>query len=117
MVANVWTEAAFNSNAWDFLTAGTSLNPNTKWIGQGESVISLKELIKWPPGATSNPSAVTASRSDVIMSNLDGNVLNAVIQSTLIGVGGKLIRKIAKKPLRMGNQLLKTAGLRDMIRM
>ena len=115
MVANVWTEAAFRNNAWDFLTAGTALNPNTRWIGQGEATISLKELIKWPAGATTG-STVTASRGEVVWENLEGEWLNAVIQSTLIGVGGKLIRKLARKPIRMGNRLLKTAGLRDMVR-
>ena len=116
MIANVWSKALFQNDAWTFLTAGTPLNPDARWIGQGEAVISLKELIMWPPGATSNGSRVTASRLEVIQNNVSGEWFNAAIQSTLIGVGGRVLRKVARKPIRMGNKLLKQAGLRSMVR-
>ena len=115
MVANVWTQAAFKNDAWTFLTAGTALNPSARWIGQGEAVISLKELISWPAGATAG-STVTASRGEVIWNNLESEWFSAVINSTLIGVGGKVLRKVARKPIRMGNKLLKQVGIRDMVR-
>ena len=116
MIANVWTNALFKNDAWTFLTAGTALNPDARWIGQGEEVISLKELIMWPPGATSDPSRVTSSRLEVIQNNVSGEWFNATIQSALIGVGGRVLRKVARKPIRMGNKLLKQAGLRSMVR-
>ena len=119
MIANVWTNALFKNDAWTFLTAGTALNPDARWIGQGEDVISLKELIMWPPGATTGgveAGAVTASRLEVIQNNASGEWFNATIQSTLIGVGGRVLRKVARKPIRMGNKLLKQAGLRSMVR-
>jgi hypothetical protein len=115
MIANVWSKAFFQNDAWTFLTAGTVLNPDARWIGQGESVISLKELIMWPAGATEG-SGVTASRLEVIQNNVSGEWFNATIQSTLIGVGGRVLRKVARKPIRMGNKLLKQVGLRSMVR-
>ena len=115
MIANVWTNALFKNDAWTFLTAGTALNPTARWTGQGENVISLKELIMWAPGATEG-SGVTASRLEVIQNNVSGEWFNATIQSTLIGVGGRVLRKVARKPIRMGNKLLKQVGLRSMVR-
>jgi len=116
MIANVWTNALFQNDAWTFLTAGTALNPDANWTGQGENVISLKELIMWPFSATGNGQAVTASRLEVIQNNVSGEWFNATIQSTLIGVGGRVLRKVARKPIAMGNKLLKQAGLRSMVR-
>jgi hypothetical protein len=104
MIANVWSKAFFQNDAWTFLTAGTVLNPDARWIGQGESVISLKELIMWTAGATEG-SGVTASRLEVIQNNVSGEWFNATIQSTLIGVGGRVLRKVARKPIAMGNKL------------
>jgi hypothetical protein len=115
MIANVWTEALFNNDAWSFLTAGTALNPDAKWTGQGTSVMSLKELIMWPSSATGGTMSGD-SRLEVIQNNISGEWFNATIQSTLIGVGGKLLRKVARKPIAMGNKLLKQAGLRSMVR-
>jgi len=115
MVANVWTTALFQNDAWSFLTAGTVLNPDTSWTGQGTTVMSLKELIMWPASATGG-SMEGDTRLEVITSNFKGAWFNAFYQSTLIGVGGKLLRKVARKPIRMGNKLLKQAGLRSMVR-
>jgi len=115
MIANVWSEALFKNNAWDFLTAGTPLNPDTRWIGQGEARISLRELVTWPPGATTG-STVTASRLEVITDNISGEWFPTVVNSTLIGVGATVLRKFARKPIRMGNKILKQVGLRDMVR-
>ena len=115
LVANVWSEALFKNDAWTFLTAGTPLNPDTRWIGQGETVVSLRELVTWPPGASSG-SGVTASRLEVISNNVKGEWFPAVVQSVLIGAGGKVLRKVARKPIRIGNKFLKQFGLRDMVR-
>jgi len=115
LIANVWSNALFKNDVWSFLTAGTALNPATKWTAQGEEVISLKELIQWPSSATDG-SGVTSSRLEVIQNNVSGEWFPAVIQSTLIGVGGTVLRRVARKPIRMGNKLLKQVGLRSMVR-
>jgi len=117
MQANVWTSAAFNQDAWTFLTAGTVLNPDTKWTAQGEKRISLRELLTWPASATENGSAITSSRLEVIQKNLMGNVFNAVVQTTLIGFGFKFAKKILRKPISQGNRLIKMAGVADVVRL
>ena len=115
MIANVGTQAMFNSNAWDFLTAGTQLNPNTKWTGQGSNVISLKELIVWPSSATGGSYAGMSS-SEIIMDNLKKNAVNAGLQALIIPVGFRVGRRLLSRHIRMGNKLLKQAGLRGMVR-
>jgi len=70
----------------------------------------------WPFSATADGQANTASRLEVIQNNVSGEWFNATIQSTLIGVGGRVLRKVARKPIAMGNKLLKQAGLRSMVR-
>jgi len=116
MIANVGTQAMFNSNAWDFLTAGTTLNPNTKWTGQGSQVISLKELIAWPSSATGG-SFAGMSQGEVIMQNVKENALQAGISALLIPVGFKVGRRLLRRPISMGNKLLKQAGLRSVVRL
>jgi len=115
MIANVWSKALFNSDAWTFLTAGTPLNPDTNWTAQGTTVVSLRELVTWPSTATGGAMAGD-SRLDVITSNIKGEWFPSVINSTLIGVGATVLRKFARKPIRMGNKILKQVGLRDMVR-
>jgi len=116
MQANVWTSAAFKQDAWSFLTAGTVLNPDTRWTAQGESKISLRELLTWPASATEGTS-ITSSRLEVIQKNLTGNVFNAVVQTTLIGLGFKFAKKILRKPISQGNRLIKMAGVADVVRL
>ena len=116
MIANVGTQAMFNTNAWDFLTAGTTLNPNTKWTAQGTKVISLKELIAWPSSATGG-SMAGMSAGEVIMSNVKENALQAGISALLIPVGFKVGRRLLRRPISMGNKLLKQAGLRSVVRL
>jgi len=116
MQANVWTSAAFNTNVYDFFTAGTILNPDTKWTGQGSTVISARELFVWPASATGG-SYAGDSRLEVIQKNLKGNIFNAVIQTSLIGFGFKFAKKILRKPIAQGNRLIKMAGVADVVRL
>ena len=118
MQANVWISAAFKMDTWNFFTAGTALNPSTKWTGQGEERISFKELLTWPFSATADGQKVTASRLEVIMQNLGGaTVIDSVVKSALIGVGFTVAKKALRKPLNQGNKLLKMGGVSDMVRL
>ena len=115
---SIWTEAAFNSNPWDFLTAGTAINPNTKWTGQGESVISARELLMWPSSAVAggNVNAAGNSRFDVVSNNIKGELFGAILKTAGVGVGFKVARKLLSKPRRQINQGLKAAQLNTMIK-
>ena len=115
MLANVGTMAIANTSAWDFFTAGTALNPGTKWTGQGSSVISLKELIQWPSSATGG-SYAGDTRSQVLMKNLADNWLNAAWQAAIIPIGFKFGRRILRRPITMGNRLIAQAGLKGVIK-
>lgn len=115
LIANVATQAAFNSGAWDFLTAGTNLNPNTKWTGQGSTVLSLKELMNWSPSRVAG-SYAGMSGGEVIMSNLKDNALQAAFSAAIIPIGFKMGRRLLRRPITMGNRLLKQAGLRSVVK-
>lgn len=115
---SIWTEAAFNSSPWDFLTAGTALNPSTKWTGQGESVITAKEFLMWPSSAVSggDVNAVGNSRLEVVANNLKGGVVGALVRTAGVGIGFKVARKLLAKPRRQINAGLKAAQLNSMIK-
>lgn len=115
LIANAGSQAAFNTNAWEFLTAGTQLNPNTSWTGQGTKTISLKELIAWPSSATGGTMA-GMSQGQVVMSNLKENWMNAVISAVVIPVSFRVSKRLLRRPIAMGNKLLKQGGLRGMVK-
>lgn len=125
MLANVGTKAAFNLSAYDFITDG--------W-GQGSSSatsygqISLYEMIYgntvtmaalpssgYGLGQTTT-SLSTQSNADVVISNLQNNWMPAVVQSVAIPVGFRVGKRLLRKPIAMGNKLLKQAGLRSMVK-
>ena len=111
LFANILTEAAFKTDAWNFLTAGTSLNPGTKWTGQGATVVSLKELVTWPTSAHSPGAYSGSSRGDIIMGNLSKNWLDAGFKSLMLGIGFKAGKKILSKPRRIVNKNLKMLSI------
>ena len=49
--ANILSNLATNSSAWDFLTAGTPINPDTITGGDGTYRLTLKEIIDWTGGS------------------------------------------------------------------
>lgn len=113
---SVLTDAAFKTNPWDFVTAGTAINPDTRWTGQGQNVVSLRELITWPTSATGGARA-GETRLQVITNNLSGDALvKAAISSVGIGVGFKFGKKLLRKPISQGNRLLKMAGLESVVK-
>jgi len=125
MLANVGTNAAFNLSAWDFVTDGWGAGATTKATGANQ--LSAWEMIYgnassttsvYLPGAGGSQSITVTpgSNADVVMQNLRNNWLPAVIQGVAIPVGFKVGRKMLRKPIAMGNKLLKTAGLRSMVR-
>ena len=113
----IWTEAAFQMNPWDFLTAGTPLS-SAKWTGQGETVISARELLMWPSSAVGggDTSAAGNSRLAVVGENLRGQALPAIVKTIGVGIGFKVAKKLLAKPRRQINAGLKAAQLNTMIK-
>ena len=120
MLANVGTKAAFNLSAWDFVTDG--------W-GQGSSSataygqLSLYEMIygntvslTLPSGGGYQTGLSTTSNTDVVWSNIQNNWGPALMQSIAIPVGFRVGKRLLRRPISMGNKLLKQAGLRSMVK-
>ena len=123
MLANVGTKAAFNLSAWDVVTDG--------W-GQGASSatnygqLSLYEMIYGNTvklaalpssgGSGYTTSLSTQSNTDVVLNNLQNNWMPALVQSVGIPVAFRVSKRLLRRPISMGNKLLKQAGLRSMVK-
>ena len=123
MLANVGTKAAFGLSAWDWVSDG--------W-GQGSSSataygqLSLYEMIYGntvrmaalpSAGGSGYTTGLSAqSNADVVLTNLQNNWMPAVVQSVAIPVGFRVGKRLLRKPISMGNKLLKQAGLRSMVK-
>ena len=115
LVGNVVTQGLFNSNMWDFFTAGTVLNQDTPWTAQGTSTISFRELIGWPGSATAG-AGVTSSRLDVISENIRNNGVMMVMSLVGVKVGGKFLKKQLRPTFTQVNKLIEMGGMQNTVR-
>ena len=109
LFANILSEAAFNESAWNFLTAGPKLNPNAPWTGGaqgGSKVLSLKEIMNWHSGRVGGAYAGMGP-TEVMLSNLKENWLEAGFNAIVLGAGFKIGSKMLAKPRRVVNKNLK----------
>ena len=123
MLANVGTKAAFGLSAWDWATDGWQAGSST---ATGTGQLSLYEMIYgnkskqisigYGGGTTTTTTLTAGSNADIVMENLKNNWLPAMISSVTIPVGFKVGRKLLRRPISMGNKLLKQAGLRGMVK-
>lgn len=127
MLANVGTKAAFNLSAKDWLMDGWTAGSTGSALGAGQ--LSLHELI-YGNNVTmlgfTNPQTgqqygggtvpQTISNTDVVMTNLRNNWMPAVIQSVAIPVGWRLGKRLLRRPINMGNKMLKQVGLRSVVK-
>ena len=127
MIANVGTMAAFNLSAWDFLSDGWTTASAGKAHGLGQ--ISLHELIYGNYATTAavsmagggysgggSTTLTTTGNSAIVMANLQNNAFPAIIQAVAIPVGFRVGKRLLRRPIAMGNKLLKQAGLRSMVK-
>ena len=118
----------FNLSAWDFLTDGWTAGSAGKAYGPGQ--LSLHEMIYgnystgvpltlggYGSGTTSKPALSTGTNADVVVENIKNNWVPALIQSAVIPVGFRVGKRIMRRPIRMGNKLLKQAGLRSVVKL
>ena len=123
MLANVGTKAAFNLSAYEFITDGWGQGSSSA-TGYGQ--ISLYEMIYGntvrmaalpSAGGSGYTTGLSAqSNTDVVISNLQNNWMPALVQSVAIPVGFRVGKRLLRKPISMGNKLLKQAGLRSMVK-
>ena len=124
LLANVGSKAAFGLSAWDFISDGWGASSTTKATGANQ--LSLWEMVYGnaassttlylPSGQSQTVTMTPGSNAEVVMQNLQNNWMPAVIQSVAIPVGFRVGKRLLRKPIRMGNKLLKQAGLRGMVK-
>ena len=109
--ANILSEGLFGTNAYEFVTAGTFLNPNSPIRADGTSRLTLQEMINWK-GDSGNVGSSHAAEygtgiGGVLMSNLKKNWFEIMIKTTIAGFGFKVLPKLMRKPIANANKLLK----------
>ena len=111
ILANTVSKNVTGLGTYDFLTAGTALNPNrgiSGWGATGDvhrNMVTLKELTQMRQ--TSGQSIPSA-----LMGNIQANWLPLTISVIAIPVVAKVAKKALRKPLLTPvNRLLKQTGL------
>ena len=127
---NVWTNALFNVNPFEFVTG--IVDGNYAPGRDGGSRITIPEMLgAGPGGAGGNFGTFAADLPEAISRNLSGgwshtggtDMMSAVgglvmpaIQTALIGAGFKFGLKLTRKPRSAVNRQLKMLGLGDTVR-
>jgi hypothetical protein len=109
MLLNVASQAAFNTNAWQFLTS--------KGVA-GSSTITLQELMTPENRFYDNPNiAGVQGASHYITTNLKKNWLGAAGMMILIPVGFKFGKNLARPAISRTNRLLNKAGVGSTVKL
>ena len=58
----------------------------------------------------------TQNNLDVVIANLQNNWMPAVVKAVAIPASFRIGKRLLRKPIAMGNKLLKQAGLRSMVK-
>lgn len=126
MLANVGTKAAFNLSAKDWIMDGWAAgSTSATQFGQlslyemiyGNTVQLIAPVAMAGGGYSTGTTGVSPqSNTDVIIANIQANWMPAVIQSVAIPVGWRLGKRLLRRPINMGNKLLKQVGLRSVVK-
>jgi hypothetical protein len=113
LVANSVSNNIAGIGIWDFLTAGTSLNPSrgmSGWAASGDphhNIITLRELFagKQTSGQSIN---------DAVTQNFKANWLPMTVAVVGIPIVANVATKLLRKPVILpANRMLKSVGLKD----
>jgi hypothetical protein len=120
VVANATTQAFFGTNVWNFFTDG--------WFGRsspgtGNSwSLSMKELVNGALGGenlgSNNSYGMTSGWAGkgvmgAVQKNLKDNGAQAVATVIIAPVAAKLVKRLARGPIRDMNKLLKMSGVQS----
>ena len=104
-------------NPWDFLMSEEG-SPGSSYK------ITLNEILGRGSGTGSGVYGPTASKLgigtgalDMVAHNFRQNWVEATIQSTLLGVGFNVAKKLTRKPRGMANKMLRQLGVGDTVRL
>jgi len=131
MLANVATSGLFNlslkdwaMDGWTAGSTGLAAHPNQLSLYEmiyGNASQTVSVALPGGGGYGTGPSSTTmtltpGSNTEVITQNARANMFPMITQSILIPVGFRVGKRFLRKPIRMGNKLLKQAGLRQMVK-
>ena len=121
LVGNIITETVFNSNMWDFFTAGSGLPFSQEFAkSDGTMKVTLLELIQWKGDASNVGSAFGTEfgtgRMDVIKQNLQANLLGGVLTLAGVKVGSKILKKQLRPTFKQVNQVIDMSGFGQMVK-
>ena len=113
LVANSVSKNVAGLGAWDFFTAGTSLNANrgmSGWAASGDAhrnMVTLREIL-----AGEQTSGQTIP--EAFMGNIKANWLPLTIAVIGIPIAANVATKLLRKPLILpANRMLKSIGVKD----
>ena len=120
VVANATTQAFFGTNVWSFFTDGWFGRPAS---GSGNSwTLSMHELVNGAIGGANIGSNNSYGMSSAwgskgvmgaVQKNLKDNGAQAVATVVLAPVAAKLVKRLARGPIRDMNKLLKMSGVQS----
>jgi len=116
LVANAVSKNIAGLGAWDFLTAGTSLNTRgaSGWATRGDqfnSMITLQEMLS---GGQTSSHMDGDSITTVFMDNIKANWLPLSVAVIGIPIVANVATKLLRKPLILpANRMLKSIGVKD----
>ena len=113
LVANAVSKNIAGIGAWDFFTAGTSLNPSrgmSGWAVSGDphrNMVTLREIL-----AGEQTSGQTIP--EAFMGNIKANWLPLTVAVIGIPIVANVATKLLRKPLILpANRMLKSIGVKD----
>ena len=128
VVANAGTRAFFGTGIVPFLTEGWITNPTTSWSsasgGSGSAssyALSLAEIVKGLIPGGEGHGGETYSWNNmtgmgaVISRNLREFGPQALATTIVVPIGAKLLKRVAKAPIRDANKLLKWSGVQSAV--
>ena len=117
VVLNATTQAVFGSNAWNFAT--------DSWFGRPKSPatdssweISLYEIVTTLTGMDTSQHGFGSSGQGLklgpaIKKNLEANGPTALATVIVAPIAAKILKRVARKPIRDANKLLKMSGIQQ----
>ena len=120
VVANATTQAFFGTNVWNFFTDGwfgrSSTNTGNSWS------LSMKELVNGAIGGenigSGNAYGMSSSWAGkgvmgAVQKNLRDNGAQAIATVVIAPVAAKMVKRLARGPIRDMNKLLKMSGVQQ----
>jgi len=117
LVANSVSQNVAGVGAWDFFTAGTSLNNRSEsgYIAGGgthwNKVITLKEIMS---GGQLGKGSSGVSISEAFMDNIKGNWLPLTVAVVGIPIAANVATKLLRRSIILpANRMLKSVGITE----